>query len=258
MQFDIDISMTVGGRRSGLFRRSPQRSFTLDTRLACDVRNLVLAGPSGSGKSLTLQAVAGILRPDAGRIVIGGRTFFDAAKGICLHPRDRAVGYVFQDYALFPHCSVRENIIFGLKRWGGRLSAGERRAVSEVMDTFGLRELEHARPDEMSGGQRQRTALARAIIGRPDVLLLDEPFSALDQPLRLRMREELAVILQHYSLPVMLVTHDIDEAAYFAEIVAVYADGGVHDIVQAGDRGASGQSMAGSVGDAMRSAYGAI
>ncbi len=258
MQFDITIQMTMGSVRRRLFRPRVSRSFTLDTRLACDVRNLVLAGPSGSGKSLTLQAVAGLLTPDSGRIVVGGRVFFDSTQGINLPPRDRRLGYVFQDYALFPHNTVRENIGFGLRRWSANLSLEQRTAVTEVMDVFGIRQLEDARPSEISGGQRQRTALARAIVTRPDVLLLDEPFSALDQPLRVRMREELARILAHYSIPMILVTHDIEEAEFFAETVAVYAEGGVRDILSATDLAAAGKSVSGTVGNVMRSAYGAL
>lgn len=258
MQFDINIEKTVGAVKRTIWGRPSGRVFALNTRLACDVRNLVLAGPSGSGKSLTLQAVAGLLQPDTGKISVGGRVFFDSSLGINIPARERRVGYVFQDYALFPHRTVRENISFSLKRWGGALSLEHRSAVNEVMDVFGIRQLEDARPSEISGGQRQRTALARAIVARPDVLLLDEPFSALDQPLRLKMREELARILNHYSIPMILVTHDIEEAEFFAETVAVYADGGVHDILSAVELAEAGQSISSTVGMVMRSAYGPL
>ncbi len=255
MQFDIDIAMTVGSVHRSLFGKHTGRRFSLDTRIVCDVDTLVLVGPSGSGKSLTLQAVAGLLNPSSGRISIGGKVFFDSEAGICKPPRDRKVGYVFQDYALFPHCSVRQNIAFGLKRWSFRLGTHERALVDEVMDVFGIRALEDARPAEISGGQRQRTSLARALVAQPDVLLLDEPFSALDQPLRLRMRDELQRILAHYSIPMIMVTHDVDEAEYFAQTVVIYAHGGVRDIVNAANLPAGEGSLSACVGEVLRSAY---
>ncbi|MFV0348509.1 MAG: ABC transporter ATP-binding protein [Halodesulfovibrio sp.] len=255
MQFDIDIEVRLGDCRKSLFCRKEGRVFELKTRLACDVRNLVLAGPSGSGKSITLQAVAGLVQPDSGRIAIGNRVFYDSVQGINVLPQQRRIGYVFQDYALFPHCTVRENVVFGMKRWSKRLSREELKMVDEVLDVFGLGQIAEARPAAISGGQRQRTALARALASRPEVLLLDEPFSALDQPLRLRMREELARILNHYSIPMILVTHDIDEACYFADTVAVYAEGGVRDILDAEELAGRGENMAGSVGTVIQSAY---
>jgi len=259
MQFDIDIRKTVGARRlplwKGLVGKSEARSFTLDTRIVSDVRHLVLAGPSGSGKSLTLQAVAGLLTPDYGRIALGGRVYFDSAAGINIPPRQRRVGYVFQDYALFPHYTVRQNVAFGLSRWTWRLGRERARTLDETLDVFGIRCLADSRPDELSGGQRQRVALARALVGRPDMLLLDEPFSALDQPLRIRMRKELARILEHFAIPMIMVTHDVDEAEYFAQTVVVYSGGTVHDVLCADILARQGDSVSRTVGNVLRSVY---
>jgi molybdate transport system ATP-binding protein len=164
-------------------------AFHLRPRFAVGRELLVLFGHSGSGKSLTLQAIAGLLRPDAGCIAIDGRPVFDAARGLDEPPQRRGVGLVVQDYALFPHLSVRDNIAFGLDR----LRPQERRArVAELVKLLELDGLEDRRPAQISGGQAQRVALARALAPRPRLLLLDEPFSALDSAIRVGLRRELA------------------------------------------------------------------
>lgn len=204
------------------------RCFTLDSRLVCEDRSVVLFGPSGSGKSLTLQVLAGLLRPDAGRVVVNGRVLFDSRTGVDLPARQREVGYVFQDFALFPHLTLAQNVAFGLKRglFGG-LGRAERRLVEETLDIFGLLPLRDMPPGRLSGGQKQRAALARALVRRPKLLLLDEPFSALDQPLRARMRQELAAVRDRFALPMLLVSHDLADAEAFAETLAVYEAGRV-------------------------------
>lgn len=218
MLFDlaIDKTLAAGGRR-----------FTLSARLAADVPRLALFGPSGSGKSLTLRALAGLLAPDAGRIVVAGRTLFDAASRVNLPARARRVGFVFQHHALFPHLTLRENVAFGLRRLLRPLRPAEGRRVDEILESFGLAELADSRPRDLSGGQRQRAALARALVTAPDLLLLDEPFSALDTPLRTRLRTELAAVLDRYAVPAVLVTHDPGEAAGFAQAVALLRSGRV-------------------------------
>lgn len=218
MLFDLHIEKTLaaGGRR-----------FTLSARLAADAPRLALFGPSGSGKSLTLRALAGLLTPDAGRIAVAGRTLFDAAARIDLPARERRVGFVFQHHALFPHLTLRQNVAFGLKRLLRPLRPEEARRVDETLESFGLAELAGCRPRDLSGGQRQRTALARALVTGPDLLLLDEPFSALDAPLRVRLRAELAAVLDRCQVPAVLVTHDPEEAAGFAQTVALFRQGRV-------------------------------
>lgn len=221
MQFELDITKQLRNRGG---------EFVLRTRFATDDRALVLFGPSGSGKTLTLRAIAGMLTPDRGHIRINGETLFDSAAGVNVPTRKRSVGYVFQDYALFPHLTVRENVGFGLKPLLGRIRPQHGARVEELLEMFGLLNVAEQRPAALSGGQQQRAALARALAPSPRLLLLDEPFSALDQPLRLRMRDELAHILETVDTPVILVTHDSDEAAAFAQSVAVYRDGAVQDM----------------------------
>jgi molybdate transport system ATP-binding protein len=179
----------------------------------------VLFGPSGCGKTTVLRCLAGLETPGEGAIQFGEETWFDASRGIRLSPQQRGVGFVFQDFALFPHLSVAHNIGYGLRG----LPASERAArVRETLDRFELRGLEARRPRELSGGQQQRVALARALAGRPRLLLLDEPLSALDAALREKLRAELRRLLAACGIPVFLVTHDRAEAlALGDEIVAL-------------------------------------
>ena len=182
----------------------------------------VIFGPSGSGKSLTLQLIAGHMKPDKGCIKLGDTVLFDAATNTCLPPQKRRIGYVFQDLALFPHMTVEKNILYGAT---GISPQDRNRRLREIMDLFHLEELEQKLPCEISGGQKQRVAFARALIRQPDLLLLDEPFSALDPHLRTEMRDFLRDIRKLYRIPVVLVTHDIFEAYCLADRVIVYADG---------------------------------
>jgi molybdate transport system ATP-binding protein len=217
MDIRIDIRKTL---------RDRGRRFELAARFASDEDFVVMFGPSGSGKSLTLQAVAGLVRPDAGRIEVEGRVLFDAALGIDLPIRERRVGYLFQDYALFPHLSVERNVGFALQplfSWG--LSRSACRRVAELLDVFELSDLARAMPRDLSGGQRQRVALARAIATQPALLLLDEPFAALNPLLRARMRAELTRIQDHFRIPVMLITHDHDDVETFADTLVLFEQG---------------------------------
>jgi molybdate transport system ATP-binding protein len=202
-------------------------SFTLEIDLHAEAGLTVLFGPSGSGKSMTLRAVAGLMRPDAGRIVVAGRVLFDAQAGINLPPQQRRVGFVMQDYALFPHMTVAENVAYGL---AGRPRDEVRRAVAEMLHLMELDGLEARRPAQLSGGQQQRVALARALVTRPQVLLLDEPFAALDATLREQLRHELQTIQRHFRIPTLFVTHDLAEAYFLAERMAVVDEGRVLQI----------------------------
>ena len=186
----------------------------------------VLFGPSGAGKSMTLRAIAGLLRPEEGHVEVGGRVVFDSDRREWAPPHRRRVGYLPQDYGLFPHLSLIQNVQYGLPRNALDQDARLARA-REIVRTLGLEGLEHRRPASLSGGQRQRTALARALASAPDVLLLDEPFAALDEDLRRTVRHEIRLVLQSSSVPVLLVTHDAEEALALADRVHIIDRGRV-------------------------------
>ena len=185
----------------------------LTLTLGIGAETFAVVGPSGAGKSTLLRAVAGLERPDSGRITIGEQVVFDSARGIDVPPADRGVGMVFQDLALFPHMSVAQNVAYG----GGDAGA--------LLDRFAIGHLANERPGRLSGGERQRVALARALSCAPRVLLLDEPLAALDARTRAMMRTELADHVAAADVPVMLVTHDFDDAVALADRVGVL-DGG--------------------------------
>ena len=204
--------------------------FTLDVAFETGRGTTAILGPSGAGKTLTLRAIAGLLRPHAGRIALGERTLFDADQGVDTPARRRRIGYVFQEYALFPHLSVRDNLAFGL---AGTPRAQSQARVAEMVALLGLGGLEERKPAELSGGQRQRVAVGRALAPSPDLLLLDEPFSALDVPARLALAEEFQALQERVGVPALLVTHDVAEAYALAQRLVVL-DGG--RVLQAGRR----------------------
>ena len=211
--------------RADIVRTLPGFSLSLQFTLGCEV--LVLFGPSGAGKSLTLQALAGVDRPDGGRITLadgeGGTTvLFDAQHNVDLKPPQRRLGYVPQSLGLFPHLSVADNVTYGLRC----RSSGERAAtVRRLLALMRLRDLAERRPDQLSGGQQQRVALARALAVEPRLLLLDEPFGSLDAPTRRELGAELRQLHAQRGIPVVLVTHDLDEAFALGDRVAVLDDG---------------------------------
>ncbi len=194
--------------------------FTLEVGFRSAAQRLVLYGPSGAGKTQTLRMIAGITPPDSGWVRVAGRTLFDAAAGLNLSPQQRQVGYVFQDYALFPHLTVRQNIAFALRQgWRNPLRREPLPEADRWIEQFGLQEVAEQLPHQISGGQRQRTALARALVTRPTALLLDEPFAALDKALRHRLREELLELQASLQLPLLLITHDEDDVDRLAQEV---------------------------------------
>ena len=209
------LSVTLRARLPG---------FELDVAWEIGAELAVLFGPSGAGKSLTLRLIAGLARPDTGRVVAGDHLLLDTGRAVCLPPQQRSIGYVFQDLALFPHMTVRENVLYG----GHGLEREERAARADsLIDRFGLSGLQRRRPGEISGGQKQRVAFARALLRGPSVLLLDEPFSALDAPLRRDMGELLREVQRELKLPTVLVTHDAAEATALADTIILCADGRV-------------------------------
>lgn len=185
---------------------------------------MALIGPSGSGKTTTLRAIAGLYRPASGRIACHGATWFDSATGAFVPARQRRVGLVFQSYALFPHLTAIENVMEALGDSPAQQRRDEARALLERMHLHGLND---RRPAQMSGGQQQRVAVARALARRPDVLLLDEPFSAVDRVTRRRLRRELAEIRRDLPMPVILVTHDLDDVTRLADRVCVMDRGAI-------------------------------
>ncbi|KKW67479.1 molybdenum ABC transporter ATPase [Lampropedia cohaerens] len=201
--------------------RSAGRVFEFDVQLQASHPRIVLMGPSGIGKTMVLQAIAGLIQPDQGHVRIGQTTLFDSAQKINLPPQQRRVGYLFQNYALLPHLTALGNVGFGLRRgaWGF-LSHAQKQEAMQWLERFGLGAMAHQYPHTLSGGQQQRLALARLAILRPQVLLLDEPFSALDPHLRQTMREEVGQLLQSLGIPLLMVSHDgQDREALNAQVV---------------------------------------
>jgi molybdate transport system ATP-binding protein len=202
-----------------------QSTFDLAVAIQSDAQRLVLFGPSGAGKTQTLKIMAGLIRADSGHVRVAGRTLFSRTEGIHLTPQRRRLAYVFQDYALFPHLTVRQNIAFA-KRGGWtnppRLVRDD--AVNHWIETFRLQSVADHFPHQVSGGQRQRTALARSLMNDPTALLLDEPFSALDKGLRQRLREDLSELQRELSIPMLMITHDDDDLLCLADqVVTLHA-----------------------------------
>jgi molybdate transport system ATP-binding protein len=184
----------------------------------------ILFGLSGSGKTTVLRCVAGLEHLTAGRIVFNGEMWADVDQGVMVPPQRRGVGYVFQEYALFPHLTVEQNIGYAIRE-GSKTQRRER--IEELIQLMQLSGTEGRRPSTLSGGQQQRVALARALARKPHLLLLDEPLSALDLPTRIRLRTELRTLLRKIDIPALMITHDWSEALYLGDSVVVMADGGV-------------------------------
>ena len=212
MALFVDIEKTLGAFHLRV-------SFTAENGL------LSLLGASGCGKSMTLKCIAGIERPDRGKIVLNDVTLFDSARHIDLPPQQRRVGYLFQQYALFPNMTVRQNI-----RCGVREKQGADAKIDAVIRAMHLDGLDALKPRQLSGGQQQRTALARILVNKPEVLLLDEPFSALDAHLRFQLEREMLETVRAFGKPVLMVTHDRDEAFRISDAIAVLRAGTIEVI----------------------------
>jgi molybdate ABC transporter permease protein len=206
--------------------------FSLQVAFHSDRQPLAVLGASGAGKSMLLRCIAGIDTPSQGRIVLNGRNLFDAAKGINVPSRDRRIGIIFQNYALFPHLTVAQNIAFGVPKGLSRLAIRQR--VEAQLQAVELMGFGDRYPHQLSGGQQQRVALARALASEPEVLLLDEPFSALDTHLRSQMERELLSLLRHYQGVTLLVTHNMEEAYRLCQNLLVLEQGQIiaHDTKQ--------------------------
>ena len=209
MVLSVDIEKTLG-------------DFQLRVRFEAEREIMALLGASGCGKSMTLKCIAGIQHPDRGRIVLGDRVLFDSEARINLPPQKRRVGYLFQQYALFPHMTVEQNILAGAR---GSTRSERRAALEEMLATFRLEGLEKLRPGQLSGGQQQRGALARILAGQPELLLLDEPFSALDEHLKWQLELELSDTLKAFPGGVLFVSHSRDEVYRLCDTVCVLTQG---------------------------------
>lgn len=197
-------------------------AFSLDIEFQASAGITVLFGPSGSGKTLTLDCIAGFVRPDEGRIMLDDRILYDGASGVNLPPQARNCGYVFQNYALFPHMSLRQNLAFAAER---RPRLERYRKVNEMLERFHLAEVSGRRPHEVSGGQKQRCSIARALIGAPRLLLLDEPARGLDALLRSELYLLLRQVRTEFQLPILLVTHDLEECFELSDEMLVLREG---------------------------------
>ncbi|MEM9648180.1 MAG: ATP-binding cassette domain-containing protein [Bacteroidota bacterium] len=194
---DIKVQKALSG---------PEGPMTLNLDISIAKGKLVtLYGPSGAGKTSTLRILSGLLTPDEGYIIVDGKVWLDTAKSINLKPQERGVGYVFQDYALFPHLTIRQNLEFGLKKGQSRVK------VLELLQIMELENIQDRKPNTLSGGQQQRVALARALVQKPKLLLLDEPLSALGLSIRLKLQNYLQQVHKSYGLTTILISHDTGE-----------------------------------------------
>ena len=205
----VDIKKNLGG-------------FRLDVKFDTDREVMGLLGASGSGKSMTLKCIAGIERPDEGLIVLDGKVLFDSEKKINLKPQQRRIGYLFQQYALFPNMTVKQNIAAGCRE---KEKLTRQAAIEDKIRSMRLRGLEDKRPHQLSGGQQQRAALARILINQPEVLLLDEPFTALDSYLKWQLEFEVADMLKDFGRDALLVTHSRDEVYRLCDSVCILQEG---------------------------------
>ena len=210
MSISVDINKRLG-------------DFSLEISFETDAKRIGILGPSGCGKSMTLKSIAGIEKPDSGHIRIDNRVLFDQGQKINLKPQKRRVGYMFQNYALFPTMNVVQNIGAGL----GVADEDKSARISDMIERFHLQGLEKHLPGQLSGGQQQRVALARIMAYRPDIILLDEPFSALDEHLKERLQHEMISMLEDYEGQVILVSHNRDEIYRFSEELLIMDDGHV-------------------------------
>lgn len=230
MSLEVDIRKTFG-------------SYSLDVSFTAEDEVFGLLGASGCGKSLTMRSIAGIETPDEGKIVVNGKTYFDSAAGVNLKPQERKTALLFQNYMLFPHFTVESNIAAGI---GKDVSSDEKRKiVASEIERFGLTGMEKRYPLQLSGGQQQRVALARMLAAQPAILMLDEPFSALDSHLKSVLEQNLISLFDAFDGTVVYVSHDIDEAVRFCDRIAVVSYGHITELSVPDDLVHHPQSQAG-------------
>jgi molybdate transport system ATP-binding protein len=217
-------------------------AFSLEANFAADKETLAILGASGCGKSLALRCVAGIETPDEGHIELDGKVFYDSQKKVNLPPQKRKVGYLFQDYALFPNMTVAENIASGLRPGQNR-----EKIVNGKIEAFCLSGLENHYPRQLSGGQKQRTALARLIVAEPDIIMLDEPFSALDSYLKWQMEQEMRSVLEEYGRTALFVSHDRDEVFRLCQRIALISEGKMEKVASKHELFQNPQTLAGAL-----------
>jgi molybdate transport system ATP-binding protein len=207
---ELDMALRVDLKKKLMY-------FDLDITFSCaDAELPAMIGPSGSGKTTVIRMIAGLERPDEGRISYGDEVWFDSLKRINVSPQKRCLGYVFQDYTLFPHLTLRENAAFAAK---------DLKRADDLLDLFGISHLRDRKPNMVSGGERQRCAICQALARNPRVLLLDEPFSALDFMTRRKLREDIKLLRNEINFPIIYVTHDIQEAFALADEILPVVEG---------------------------------
>jgi molybdate transport system ATP-binding protein len=226
MTVEVDIEKKFYGRKNRK-RKEEKPSFSMHCSFDTGSEFAVLFGCSGSGKTTALRCIAGLENPDAGTIRINDKLYFDSKKKVNLPPQKRKIGYMFQENALFPHMNVRQNVEFGLKDLS---STDKANRVDEMLSFAGIEKLEFSYPNGLSGGQKQKVALARALAPNPEVLLLDEPFSSLDTVVRLKLRKELRTVQRRLGIPVIFITHDPVEAFTIADRMVVFDNGNVQQL----------------------------
>lgn len=217
MQLDLALQKTL---------RSQNRTFKLDIKVTSNSQRIVIFGPSGAGKTMILKSIAGLISPDQGHIKIADTVLFDSTKKINLKPQQRNLAYLFQNYSLFPHLTVGQNIAFALIK--GIVNPNKQempRQAKHWVEKLELADLLDLYPQQLSGGQQQRVALARALTSNPRMLLLDEPFSALDSDLRHKVRHEINELQHQLKIPMILISHDIEDVELFGEHVIKIQDG---------------------------------
>lgn len=197
------------------------KNFKLDAKFSNEKGILGILGASGSGKSLSLKAIAGIIKPDYGKIILNGRVLFDKEKKINIPTKDRKVGYLFQDYALFPNMTVYENIKTGLREKKGNFE----KIINKKLEELHISHIKNSTPDMISGGEKQRAALARILVNEPEILLLDEPYSAIDGYLRWSIELEVRKIIEEYKIPTLFVSHDRDEIYRMCDNIVIMSKG---------------------------------